>query len=96
MANATLLRVNLGQDESSMAMAIRGVYGDDIQVSIVKSLLDSGRYVPVATFQGYEADAEELFDVINTKTDQYMTVGDVILWDNGKREIPLSKGWQTI
>ena len=41
------------------------------------------------------ADAEAVFDFINLKSKAVasMNPGDVIVWDNGQRELCLSIGW---
>lgn len=71
--------------------------------SFIRNLLDDGYMKMVKIDESIPAldNAEEVFDAVNqtgalTDSGAYMTVGDVIIWCNGKRELCLQRGWVTI
>lgn len=97
MANCFVLRANSVIVSVEDICILRGHYGDDKAIALAKSLLNDGsfRMIPQGKL-GDVKDAESVFDAMNTCGDCYMTPGDVIVWNNGKRELCLSEGWATI
>ena len=83
---------------NDQALAIRGRFGDKEAIETARNLLDNGNYVMLNAREvlATATDAEEVFDALNMSQDHYMTVGDVIVWNNGKRELCLGNGWATI
>lgn len=97
MANCFVLRVLGHQVSTDQFLTVRGIYGDAKAIALAKQLIDAGSYRMI--MQGSLAnmkDAEAVFDAMNTSGDSYMCPGDVIVWNNGKRELCLSEGWATI
>lgn len=97
MANCFVLRANAENFSVEDICTLRGHYGDANAISIAEQLIDAGSYRMIV--QGSLAnmkDSEAVFDALNTSEDSYMCPGDVIVWNNGKRELCLSEGWATI
>lgn len=97
MANCFVLRADSVIVSVEDICILRGHYGDTKAISLAKSLLNDGsfRMIPQGCL-GTMSDAESVFDKMNTEGDSYMSVGDVIVWNNGKREFCLAEGWATI
>lgn len=98
MAKCFVLRANIDDASVNVSATLRGFFGDDKAVELAKKLLNEGAY-RMTTGQGYIGDAEDseaVFDALNTSGDSYMTLGDVIVWNNGKRELCLAEGWACI
>lgn len=97
MANCFVLRAKDSIFSTEQVATLRGVYGDDEAIALAKFLLNEGsfRMIPQGNL-GNMTDAESVFDKMNTDGDSYMSVGDVIVWNNGKRELCLSEGWASI
>ena len=83
---------------TDQALAIRGRFGDAMAIVTAQELLASDGYAMLNARDVLAncKDAEEVFDALNMSDDHYMTVGDVIVWNNGKRELCLGQGWATI
>jgi hypothetical protein len=74
-------------------MLSRGIGGDHVES--VRSLMDCGFYRAVGLTRDFE-DAESAFDFLNSEENNLadsMSVGDVLIWTNGKRELCLNVGW---
>ena len=79
-------------------MGLMGLYGDKLAIEIARELLDAGKF---EIAQGGNKlprcdDTESVFDAMNMSEESHMSVGDVIVWNTGKRELCLKQGWATI
>lgn len=97
MANCFVLRADDNRVSTPQIMALRGHCGYESAVVLAQKLLNEGSYkmIPQGCL-GTMKDAEAVFEAMNTSGDSYMTPGDVIVWNNGKRELCLGVGWATI
>lgn len=97
MANCFVLRANDDRVSTDQFMTLRGWFGDETAVALAQKLLNEGSYRMIGQgVLGNMENAEHVFDALNTSGDSYMTPGDVIVWNNGKRELCLAEGWASI
>lgn len=99
MVTCFVIRARLAQISMEDSCAIRGI-GCAVEhtVSRVRALIDSGNYGKLSCNHLLNdcTDAEMVFDALNLSGEAYMTVGDVVVWHNGKRELCLTEGWASI
>lgn len=107
MANCFVLRADLSDYARDLEMDIRGINVPSTQyvIETVQALLNAGKAYKMIDSHGALAenmpDAESVFDAMNlhgmnNELPVYMRVGDVIVWNNGKRELCLKNGWACI
>lgn len=71
-------------------------------LEIVKKMIDAGEYKMVPVLSEPVQTSEEFFDWANMKLPKIkedepgMNFGDIILWNNGQRELCLEVGWTNI
>lgn len=97
MSNCFVIRAaNLSSAETFI---LRGFSGENAAKELARELLDAGKYEMVKC-DDYRLprcdDPEQVFDRMNLDSGNYMSVGDVIVWNNGKRQLCLNVGWFTI
>lgn len=97
MSNCFVIRARALTNEQEVV--IRGIFGNNAQVTLAKELLDAGKYEMVKC-DDYRLprceNEEQVFDRMNLDSGNHMSVGDVIVWNNGKRQLCLNDGWFTI
>ena len=83
----------------TQSIAARGIGADDSRhVEHVRSLMDCGFYRAIGLTRDL-IDAESAFDFYNCEENNLatsMSVGDVLIWTNGKRELCLNVGWSDL
>lgn len=97
MSNCFVIRAaNITVTES---VILRGMSGETAAKELARELLDAGKYEMVKCGD-YRlprcGDEEQVFDLMNLDSGNFMAVGDVIVWNNGKRQLCLNAGWATI
>ena len=107
MANCFVLRADLSDYARGLEPVIRGINVPSTQyvIETVQALLDAGNAYKMVNPHGAldenMPDAATVFDAMNLHgmnhdLPVYMTVGDVIVWNNGKRELCLQNGWACV
>ena len=107
MANCFVLRADLSDYAIELEMTIRGINVPSTQyvIETVQALLNAGKAYKMVNPHGALAenmpDAESVFDAMNlhgirNDLPVHAQVGDVIVWNNGKRELCLKNGWACV
>lgn len=105
MAKCFVLRADLSYKaadvagEQAMQLRAIGPYKVKDAIETAQILLNGGlafKMVPARDVLENCNDADEVFHAMNMSEDHYMAVGDVIVWNNGRRELCCPDGWQNI
>ncbi len=105
MANCFVLRASI-DSANNMSATVRGIGCTERQMTdAVQVLLAHGHIYKMVNPHGAldknMESAGDVFDAMNEKgvydnLPVHMAVGDVIVWNNGKRELCLPDGWAIV